>query len=116
MQTQTVMITHKVLSSPVSSKLVEQPLPVEQTLSVLAANLSGPTQATPAAPTAKPAPKATLWRDLFSFAVEALDLHSWRDMNPTACILLAGFMAIVSEPLVHGGLAGRFLALMTSMK
>jgi hypothetical protein len=115
MQPQTAMITHTVLSSPVPAKLGEQPLSVEQTLSVLSANLSGATQ-TPVAPTAKPAPKATLGRDLFSFAVEALDLRSWRDMNPTACILLAGFIAVVSEPLVHGGLAGRFLALMTSVK
>jgi hypothetical protein len=116
MHNETIMVTRTVLSSPVSSKVVEQPLPVEQALSVLAANLSSSTQKTPAAPTAKSAPKATLWRDLFSFAVDALDLRSWRDMNPTACILLAGFMAVVSEPLVHGGLAGRFLALMTSMK
>lgn len=63
-----------------------------------------------------PAPKATLWRDLLTFTVDALDLYSWRDMNPMACILLAGFIAVVAEPLVHGGLAGRFVALMTSVK
>ena len=62
------------------------------------------------------APRTTLWRELFSFAADALDLHSWRDMNPIACVLLAGFLAVVTEPLVHGGLAGRFLALMTSAK
>jgi hypothetical protein len=60
--------------------------------------------------------KASLWRELSWFAVEALDLRSWREVNPLACILLAGFIAIVAEPLVHGGLPGKFVALMTSVK
>jgi hypothetical protein len=91
------------LSFQVPSKLAKQPL------SVAAADS---TEETPAS---KPAPKATLWRELFSFAVEALDLRSWREANPMACIVLAGFIAIVAEPLVHGGLPGKFVALMMSL-
>jgi len=105
------MISSTVLSSPVSSKVVIQPLSVPAV-----ASLSDSTQKTVAPPPVKSARKATLWHDLFSFAVEALDLRSWRDMNPLACILLAGFIAVVAEPLAHGGLAGRFIALMMSVK
>jgi hypothetical protein len=111
MQLKNAMITNTGLSIPVSSKSVKQLLSVPATSA-----LSDSTQKTLAAPPAKAAPKASLLRDLFSFTVDALDLHSWRDMNPMACILLAGFIAVVAEPLVHDGLAGRLVALMTSMK
>jgi hypothetical protein len=72
--------------------------------------LSLPVSVGPSLPS-KPAHKATLWRELCSFAVDALDLHSWREVNPMACILLAGFIAVVAEPLVHGGLPGKLVAL-----
>ncbi len=103
------MITCKPLSFPLSLSFVKQPL------SVLAAGfLSDSTRK--ATPPVKSAPKPALWRDIFSFAVDALDLHSWRKMNVTACILLAGFIAVVAEPLVYGGLASRFVALLTSVR
>jgi hypothetical protein len=106
------MIGNRVLSSLVSSKLVRQPLYV-----AAAGSLSDSTEGALASRVpSKSAPKATLWRELFSFAVDALDLRSWREANPMACILLAGFIAIVAEPLVHGGLPGKFVALMTSVK
>ena len=92
------MISNTVLSSPVSS--------------VAAAG----TQRTLASPLpSKSAPKATLWRELCSFAVDALDLHAWRKVNLMACILLAGFVAIVAQPLVYGGFPGKVVALMTSL-
>jgi hypothetical protein len=94
------MISNTALSFPISSELVRQPLSV-----AAAGSLSDST-----------APKAALWRELCSFAVDALDLRSWRRANPMACIMLAGFVAIVAEPLVHNGFAARFLALMTSAK
>jgi hypothetical protein len=93
------MIGYKVLSFPHSSNFI-----------------SDSTLKAPALRPAKSAPKAALWRDILSFAVDALDLHSWRKMNPMACILLAGFTAVVAEPLVYGGLAGRFVALLTSVR
>jgi hypothetical protein len=105
------MINNGGLSLPVSSKRVKQPLSVPA-----ASSLSDSAQKTLAVPAEKSAPKASLWRDLSSFTVDALDLRSWRDMNPMACILLAGFIAVVAEPLVHGGLPGKFVALMTSAK
>jgi hypothetical protein len=111
MHFKTAMISNTVFSFPVSSKLVKQSLSVDATGSV-----PDSTQRTLASPLpSRPAPKATLWRELCSFAADALDLRSWREANPTACILLAGFIAIVAEPLVHGGLPGKLVALMTSV-
>ena len=105
------MIGNRLLSFAVSSELVKQPLSV-----AAAGSLSDSTRKTVASlMPSKSAPKVTLRRELFSFAVDALDLHSWRTANPMACILLAGFIAIVAEPLVHGGLPGKFVALLTSV-
>ena len=103
------MISNRLLSLAVSSKLVKQPLSV-----AASGPLSDSTRKTEASllPSKSP-PKVTLWRELFSFAVDALDLQSWRAATPMACILLAGFIAIVAEPLVHGGLPEKFVALMT---
>src|ERR1700694_6307316 len=86
----TAMISNRVSSFPVLSKLVKQPLSVEA-----AGSLYDSTQTTPASQLpSTSAPKATLWRELFSFAVDALDLRSWREASPMACFLLAGFIAI----------------------
>jgi hypothetical protein len=105
------MISNRFLSFAVLSKLVQQPLSAGA-----AGCLSAPTQTTLASlELSKSAPKSTIWRELFSFTVDALDLRSWRQANPMACIMLAGFIAIVAEPLVHGGLPGKFVALMTPM-
>jgi len=37
-------------------------------------------------------------------------------MDPLACFMLAGYTAVVSQPLVYGGLGGSIVALMTPTK
>jgi hypothetical protein len=65
---------------------------------------------------AKRLPKRTIWCDILSLFVDIFCLRAWRDMDPLACVMLAGFTAIIAQPLVFGGLGSSVVALMTPTK
>jgi hypothetical protein len=67
-------------------------------------------------PRARSAPRATIWRDVLSLTADILDLRAWRDLDPVAGFMLAGFVAAVAQPLVYGSLGTSIVALMTPVK
>jgi hypothetical protein len=60
--------------------------------------------------------KRSIWHDIFSLAVDILDLRAWRDMDPLACVLMAAFTAIIAQPLFFGSLGNCIRALMTPVR
>jgi hypothetical protein len=68
------------------------------------------------APRTKSLQKGTICHDILSLLADIFDLRGWRKMDPLACFMLAGYTAVVSQPLVYGGLGGSIVALMTPTK
>jgi hypothetical protein len=69
-----------------------------------------------ASPRIKSMRPKTIWRDILSLFAEVLDLRAWREMDPVACFMLAGFVAAVAQPLVYGNMGHSFAAFMTPVK
>jgi hypothetical protein len=65
---------------------------------------------------AKSARKETLFGDILSLAADILDLRAWRKADPLSCFMLAGYAALIAQPLVYGGLGSSIVALMTPTK
>jgi hypothetical protein len=57
--------------------------------------------------------KGTICHDILSLLADVFDLRAWRKMDPLACFLLAGYTAMLSQPVVYGGLGSSIVALMT---
>jgi hypothetical protein len=51
-----------------------------------------------------------------SLLADVLDLRAWRKMDPLACFMLAGYTAVLAQPLVFGSLGSSIVALMTPTK
>ncbi len=60
--------------------------------------------------------KESIWLDIWSLAVDVLELRAWRDMDPVACILLAAFTAVIAQPLGFGRLGDCVLGFMRLVK
>ena|SRR5579863_3085325 len=69
-----------------------------------------------ASPRTKAVRNGTIWRDILSVAAEVLELRAWRAMDPVACFMLAGYVAVIAQPLVYGNVAHTFAAFMTPVK
>jgi hypothetical protein len=54
--------------------------------------------------------------DILSLVADILDLRGWRKMDPLACFMLAGYTAVVAQPLVFGSLGSTVVALMMPTK
>jgi hypothetical protein len=67
-------------------------------------------------PRTKSAQKGTICHDLLSLAADIFDLRGWRKMDPLACFMLAGYAAVIAQPLVFGSLGSSIVALMTPTK
>jgi hypothetical protein len=67
-------------------------------------------------PRAKTVHKRPIRRDVLSLAASILDLRAWRDMDPLACLMLAGYTAVIVQPFIYGSLGGSLVALMTPLK
>jgi hypothetical protein len=67
-------------------------------------------------PRTKSLPKGTICHDILSLLADIFDLRAWRKMDPLACFMLAGYAAVISQPLVYGGLGSSIVALMTPAK
>jgi hypothetical protein len=57
--------------------------------------------------------KGTICHDILSLLADVFDLRAWRKMDPLACIILAGYTAMLSQPVVYGNLGSSIVALMT---
>jgi hypothetical protein len=67
-------------------------------------------------PRTKSLQKGTICHDTLSLVADILDLRGWRKMDPLACFMLAGFTAVVAQPLVFGSLGSSIVALMMPTK
>src|SRR5580698_327387 len=54
-------------------------------------------------PRTKSVQKGTICHDILSLVADVLDLRGWRKMDPLACFMLAGYAAVIVQPLVFGG-------------
>src|SRR5580658_2357763 len=68
------------------------------------------------APRTRSVQKGTVCHDLLSLFADVFDLRGWRKMDPLACFMLAGYTAVIAQPLVFGGLGSSIVALMTPTK
>jgi hypothetical protein len=68
------------------------------------------------APRNKSLQKGTICHDIMSLLADIFDLRAWRKMDPLACFMLAGYTAVVSQPVVYGSLGSSIVALMTPAK
>ena len=67
-------------------------------------------------PRTKSLQKGTICHDIMSLLADIFDLPAWRKMDPLACFMLAGYAAIISQPLVYGSLGNSVVALMMPTK
>jgi hypothetical protein len=67
-------------------------------------------------PRTKPLQKGTICHDILSLLADVFDLRAWRKMDPLACFMLAGYTAVISQPVVYGNLGSSIVALMTPLK
>jgi hypothetical protein len=67
-------------------------------------------------PRTKSLQKGTICHDILSLLVDIFDLRAWRKMDPLACFMLAGYTAVISQPVVYGNLGSSIVALMTPLK
>jgi hypothetical protein len=67
-------------------------------------------------PRTKSAQKGTICHDIMSLVADILDLRSWRKMDPLASFMLAGYAAVIAQPVVFGSLGSSIVALMTPTK
>jgi hypothetical protein len=67
-------------------------------------------------PRTKSARRGTIWCDILSLAADILDLRAWRKIDPLACSMLAGYIAVVAQPLIFGSLGSSIVALMMPTK
>ena len=67
-------------------------------------------------PRTKSLQKGTICLDILSLLAEVFDLRAWRKMDPLACFMLAGYTAVISQPVVYGNLGSSIVALMTPLK
>lgn len=65
---------------------------------------------------AKSAPRQTICHDILSLVADIFDLRAWRTMDPVASFMLAGYTAVLAQPLVFGSLGSSIVALMTPTK
>src|ERR1700733_9907872 len=65
-----------------------------------------------AAPRAKTVHERPIRHNILSLTANILDLRAWRDMDPLACFMLAGYTAVILQPLIYGSLGGSLVALM----
>jgi len=49
-------------------------------------------------------------------AADVLELRGWKDLDPVAGVLMAGFAAICAQPLIYGSLGTSIVALMTPVR
>jgi hypothetical protein len=68
------------------------------------------------APRAQAVRKSTFSWDILSLAADILELRAWREMDPIGCFMLAGFAAVLTQPVVFGSLGNSIVALMTPLK
>jgi hypothetical protein len=67
-------------------------------------------------PRTKSLQKGTICHDIMSLLADIFDLRAWRKMDPLACFMLAGYTAVISQPVVYGNLGSSIVALMTPLK
>src|ERR1700733_8281638 len=67
-------------------------------------------------PRTKSLQKGTICHDILSLVADILELRAWRKMDPLACLMLAGYTAVISQPVVYGSLGSSIVALMTPTK
>jgi hypothetical protein len=67
-------------------------------------------------PRTKSLQKGTICHDILSLLADIFDLRAWRKMDPLACFMLAGYTAVISQPVVYGNLGNSIVALMTPLK
>jgi hypothetical protein len=67
-------------------------------------------------PRTKSLQKGTICHDILSLLADVFDLRAWRKMDPLACFMLAGYTAVISQPVVYGNLGSSIVALMTPLK
>jgi hypothetical protein len=58
----------------------------------------------------------TICPAVLSVAADVLELRAWKDRDPLAGILMAGFAAICAQPLVYGSMGTSIVALMTPVR
>jgi len=68
------------------------------------------------APRTKSVQKGTICHDILSLFADVLQLRAWRKVDPLACFMLAGFTAVIVQPVVYGNLGNSIVALMTPTK
>jgi hypothetical protein len=113
-------MNHTTLSVPGSSSITKPSFPVlptgnfsKKTRKIFTLpGLTGPVVVI-GSPHTKTLQKGTICHDIMSLVADILDLRAWRKMDPLACFILAGYTAIVSQPLVYGNLGSSIVALMT---
>lgn len=63
-------------------------------------------------PRSKSLQKGTICHDILSLLADIFDLPAWRKMDPLACFMLAGYTALISQPLIYGSVGNSIVALM----
>jgi hypothetical protein len=67
-------------------------------------------------PRTKSVQNGTICPSILSLLADVLHLRAWRQMDPVACFMLAGYTAAVAQPLVFGRLGSTIVALMMPTK
>jgi hypothetical protein len=117
------MTDHTTLSVPASSSIAKAsssvlpsgPLSNKTRKIFTLPGLTGPVVLV-SSPRTKSMQKGTICHDLLSLAVDIFELRGWRKMDPLACFMLAGYAAVIAQPLVFGNLGSSIVALMTPTK
>ncbi len=112
------MTNHTTLSVLDSSSITKRSLPAlpgylsKKTRIFTLPGLTGPFVVI-GSPRTKSLQKGTICHDILSLLADVFDLRAWRKMDPLACFILAGYTAMLSQPVVYGNLGSSIVALMT---